>query len=85
MFEIHTELARVQGNGTATLAEIDRSNAARNRVVEEFERRNQLVAQLRTAIEDQGSHPDFHQAVMRDHRAQWPTLWAAIDALLKGT
>lgn len=37
---------------------------------------------LRRAIEDRGQRPDVHDAIMRRHRAEWPTLWAAIDALL---
>jgi len=37
---------------------------------------------LRKAIEDKGPYPEFHNKVVRLHRAQWPALWRAIDALL---
>jgi len=37
---------------------------------------------LRKAIEDKGPYPKLHNKVMRRHRAEWPALWRAIDALL---
>lgn len=40
------------------------------------------LEQLRRAIQDEGPQPEFHRAVMRRHRAEWPTLWRAIDTLL---
>lgn len=33
------------------------------------------------AIEDEGDFPNFHRETMARHRAEWPTLWAAIAAL----
>ena len=37
---------------------------------------------LRRAIEDRGRDPEYYAATMRRHRAEWPALWAALDALL---
>ena len=34
------------------------------------------------AIRNPGSHPAHHAKVMRAHREEWPTLWAALDELL---
>lgn len=40
------------------------------------------IEQLRHAVEDKGLRPDVHDAIMRRHRSEWPTLWAAIDRIL---
>lgn len=37
---------------------------------------------LRRAIKNPGHNPSYHQQVMDRHRAEWPTLWNAIDNLL---
>lgn len=37
---------------------------------------------VRTAIRDEGPRPKWHRAMMERHRREWPTLWAALDALL---
>jgi hypothetical protein len=37
--------------------------------------------EIRRAIADPGSHPDHHRMVMAKHRAEWPTLWRALDRL----
>ena len=37
---------------------------------------------VRRAITDAGSHPGYHRSVMRRHRAEWPSLWHALDKLL---
>lgn len=39
---------------------------------------------LRKAIADEGTHPEYHRALMSRHRREWPKLWAAIDAVLLG-
>lgn len=41
------------------------------------------VEQLRAAILNPGPVPRHHYAVLNRHRQEWPTLWRAIDALLK--
>ena len=41
------------------------------------------VDQLRAAIADAGPAPAVHWATFRKHREEWPTLWAAIDAVLQ--
>jgi hypothetical protein len=41
------------------------------------------LEQLRRAIRDEGPSPRLHRKVMARHRREWPTLWAAIDRLLK--
>ena len=33
------------------------------------------------AIANPGPHPDYHRQVMELHRAEWPTLWRALDDL----
>lgn len=43
---------------------------------------DEAIAALRAAIENEGPHPEVHREVMARHRAEWPTLWTAIDALL---
>ena len=39
--------------------------------------------QLERAITDAGPQPMVHAETMAKHRAEWPTLWAAIDAVRK--
>lgn len=41
------------------------------------------IAELVKAIRDRGAVPQFHNHVMRKHRAEWPTLWNAIDNIVK--
>ena len=36
-------------------------------------------AAVREAITNEGSHPSFHRKVMRKHKEEWPTLWAALE------
>lgn len=38
---------------------------------------------LRTAIRNAGPVPNHHWMVMERHRKEWPTLWEALDELLK--
>lgn len=38
---------------------------------------------VRAAVRDKGSHPAYHDDMMARHRRQWPTLWRALDVLLK--
>lgn len=33
------------------------------------------------AIDESGPNPAYHRKVMARHRAEWPTLWAALDQL----
>lgn len=40
---------------------------------------NEALDQLEVAILDEGPAPRFHREVMARQRAEWPTLWAAID------
>lgn len=44
---------------------------------------NHAIERLRLAIEDEGPRPDLHRATLARHRAEWPTLWRAIDNLLE--
>lgn len=41
------------------------------------------IRQLREAINNCGSHPEYHDRVMQEQRHQWPTLWLAIDKILE--
>lgn len=49
----------------------------------DVERLEWAIEALRYAIEKEGPRPWFHRKIMRRHRRQWPTLWAAIDRLLE--
>ena len=42
----------------------------------------EAIEAIRAAITDAGPHPEYHYTLMERHRAEWPTLWAALDALL---
>lgn len=46
---------------------------------------SQQIEALRQAILDKGPAPLRHDQIMAKHRAEWPTLWAAIDDLLAPT
>lgn len=39
------------------------------------------VAQVMRAIRVEGRSPTWHRRVMARHRAEWPTLWRALDRL----
>lgn len=41
------------------------------------------IAAVVRAIRDPGPVPSYHYEVMRRHRQEWPSLWAALDALLR--
>lgn len=43
------------------------------------------VAAVLRAIDDAGPQPKYHADVMRRHRAEWPTLWRAIDEFRAST
>lgn len=47
----------------------------------------ELAARLKIieAIYIKGPAPELHDATMARHRAEWPSLWTAIDALLATT
>lgn len=40
------------------------------------------VDQVAYAIATEGPVPSYHRETLRRHRAEWPTLWEAIDDLL---
>ena len=42
-----------------------------------------LCARLVDAVKNEGRVPAYHHAVLKEHRAEWPTLWRAIDAIIK--
>jgi hypothetical protein len=46
-----------------------------------LEELNDALDQLEAAIRIEGPAPRVHREVMARHRAEWPTLWAAIDRL----
>lgn len=41
------------------------------------------VAVVRHAVDNPGPRPDVHREIMARHRAEWPTLWDAIDWLIR--
>lgn len=50
-----------------------------------LERVDLNLEQLRAAVENPGPNPAYHYRMMDQHRKEWPTLWNAIDKLLKET
>lgn len=42
----------------------------------------ETIRQLREAIDNAGPSPQAHSNIMRAHRREWPTIWAAIDRLV---
>ena len=38
-----------------------------------------ILADIMEAIDNEGPKPRYHREVMKRHRKQWPSLWAAID------
>lgn len=43
----------------------------------------EAVELVRRAISNPGRVPSWHYAIMRKHRKEWPTLWNALDELLR--
>lgn len=41
------------------------------------------AAQVRQAIKDEGVNPRYHRDTMHRHRDEWPSLWSALDELVK--
>lgn len=44
--------------------------------------RDPRIEAVRQAIENPGPFPEHHRRTMARQRADWPTLWKALDALL---
>ena len=42
------------------------------------------LASIVSAITDEGRMPEYHQQIMKKHRQEWPTLWQALDEILRG-
>lgn len=40
------------------------------------------ILALSEALSGEGPRPDVHREIMARHRAEWPTLWAAIDKIM---
>ena len=38
---------------------------------------------IKSAIEEEGPHPDFHWRIVHRHGREWPTLWTAIENLMR--
>lgn len=43
----------------------------------------EAIRQLKQAIFVEGVVPYYHREIMKKHRKEWPTLWAAIDKLIE--
>ncbi len=48
---------------------------------DEIERLRAAIGTVIAAIDKKGPHPGYHDALTAQHRAEWPTLWQAIDNL----
>lgn len=59
--------------------EVDRKHFAA--LADEVEQLRWTVDALLHAIENKGSHPEYHDEVRRRHEREWPVLWRAIAAL----
>lgn len=44
---------------------------------------HEAVLMIVAAIRDPGPRPDVHRQIMDRVRVEWPTLWAALDALME--
>ena len=42
-----------------------------------------IVYEVVRAITVEGKHPPTHRRIMAKHRAEWPTLWRALDRLVE--
>lgn len=40
---------------------------------------NAALEEIDRAVVDRGTHPEYHQRTMAQHRQEWPILWRAID------
>ena len=49
----------------------------------EMNRYDSVLKLLHDAIHEEGVNPSYHRRIMKKHRRQWPTLWFAIDQILK--
>lgn len=43
----------------------------------------EIIVEIRDAILNEGPQPLYHKSVMEKHRKEWPTLWNALDKLIK--
>ena len=41
-----------------------------------------IINEIVNAIIVEGPRPDYHRSLLKRHRSQWPTLWAALDKLI---
>lgn len=44
---------------------------------------NMAIVMLKKAIDDPGSHPYYHYKQLERLKTEWPTLWIAIQDVLK--
>lgn len=47
--------------------------------------RDAAIEMLRRAIEDAGPEPDYHRVQLARLQRTWPTLWNAIQEVLRST
>lgn len=83
--ELASTLKRGEGKSTlyGAVTEIE---YLRKEVVSLRNQNDQIISKiydLNKSINDPGPNPKFHFSVMKKHRKEWPTLWHAIDYLIK--
>jgi len=64
-------------------AERDDLKAENEKLWDKIAEQDEVEGDLRSAITVAGPRPDIHRRIMRRHREEWPTLWKAIDNLLR--
>ncbi len=47
----------------------------------EIRRLRSAIGTVIAAIDNKGPHPGYHSLIAAQHRAEWPTLWKALDNL----
>lgn len=81
--ELQTSIMRYQELETSLVKSCE--TFSKRAVYSEIENRRLLscIEQLKSAINDEGPNPRYHNKIMKKHRRDWPVLWEAIDRLVK--
>lgn len=68
--------------GLANMINVIKSDIANEeRAARQVERH--LIERVRRAVRDPGKYPEWKAELQARHRMEWPTLWNALDELLR--